>query len=159
MEENTSERHLFYSRFQDKSNRYIIGLLHHVVLSLSRHEEKVARNGLRAPYKSADLERAIQASADSRPELLNLLYLAYTDPYLNMLQAQNSMNSTIMMPRHVEPAPMEPSVHSSPVSSIFDGYTPKSNLSRHKLFGGKARRTRRRRGTSRRRRRRYTPFR
>jgi hypothetical protein len=151
MEENTSERHLFYSRFQDKSNRYIIGLLHHVVLSLSRHEEKVARNGLRAPYKSADLERAIQASADSRAELLNLLYLAYTDPYLNMLQAQNSMNSTIMMPRQVEPAPMERSVQSSPASSIFDEYTPKSNMRKYNhLFGGKARRTRRRRGTSRR---------
>jgi len=144
---NSNGQKAFYRKLQGKSDNYIIALLQRVVISLKRHEEKLAKDGLRPPYSSAALERTIQALANSRAELLELLFLIYADPYLNMLQAQNIMNSTTFTQRHAEAAP---SVTTSRTSSMFNGYTPKSNLSKYnRLLGGRKRRTRRRR-TSRR---------
>lgn len=140
-ENNSSERRAFYNKLQDKSDHYLILLLQRVVLSLRRHERKLAKDGLTAPYKADDLERAVQAFAQSRADLLALLFLVYADPYLNMLQAQNILNSTSMTTRQADPVPAG---DSGRTSSLFSDYTPKSNLSKYNgLFGGKKRGTRR----------------
>jgi hypothetical protein len=150
MEENNSNaKSAFYMRLQDKSNNYIIRLLQRVVLLLKAREEDLPKHGLSSPYKSGELERAVQAFSHSRADLLALLLLVYTDPFLSMLQAQNILNSTSMTIRAADSIPVE--APKSSRSSLFDGYSPKSNLSKYNgLFGGKKRRTRRRRGTSRR---------
>jgi len=139
---NSNSRMAFYLKLQDKSDHYLIALVQRVVVLLKHHEEILAKDGLIAPYKSGDLERTLRAVAHSRQELLELLEAVYSDPYLQLLQVQDMLSSTRIPPNIRRELPVTSS-RESPIS-LFNGYTPKSNLSKYAL-GGRRRKTRRRR--------------
>ena len=148
MEINSNSRMAFYRILQDKSDRYLIALLQRVVDLVKNHEGKLEKAGLTSPYKSSDLERVIRTAA-SRAEILELVELIYSDPYLQLLQAQDMLNSSSISPavRPIDVASPVQSPVQSPMS-LFSDYTPKSNLSKYNsaLGGSKQRRTRSKRG-------------
>ena len=128
----------------------LIIFMQQAILLLRAAEQDMSRNGLKHWYSSRDLERALQGINGNKSELVELVDLVYRDPYVQMLQARESA----MEIEHVLnnsgrlPSPVEISERSSPVT-LFNGYSPKSNISRYNSLLKGGRRSRRGRVRSR----------